>query len=81
MPPAQMPQMQMPQMQPPPMQMPQTPAMQPPQMQTPQMPQAPAIPQATVTVSKPPNYLLIAIFCLLAFLVGGLLVLLLVRKG
>jgi hypothetical protein len=58
--------------------MPQAPVV--PQMQMPQTPQMPAVPPATVTVSGTPNLLLIAIFCLLAFLVGGLIVYLLVGR-
>jgi hypothetical protein len=70
----------------PPMQMPQPPQMhvQPPQMQMPQVSMAPVkAPQmpAEVPVKAPgPNMLLIVIFCLLAFLVGALLMVLLLKK-
>ena len=59
--------------------------MQPPQMQAPQMPQmqmpqAPAAPQLTAAAPKAStNTLLIVIFCLLAFLAGGMVVYLLAR--
>jgi hypothetical protein len=43
-------------------------------------PQIPA-PPASAPVNKSSNTLLIAIFCLLAFLAGGLLVYLLVKRG
>jgi len=56
---------------PPQMQIPQV-QMQAPQMPAPQMPAGPAAPQT--------NWLLIAIFCLLSFLVGSLVVYLLVRR-
>ena len=77
--------------------MPQMPYMQPPAMPqqpaTPQMPYMPqmAIPQmappqvkappVTVPAAKSSNTLLIVIFCLLAFLAGGIVVYLLVRRG
>ena len=65
----------------PPPAMPQPPAM--PRM--PHMPQmapsqAPA-PPVSASPGKSPNTLLIVIFCLLAFLAGGIVVYLLVRRG
>jgi hypothetical protein len=53
-----------------------------PSMQPPAMPQM-APPQSTVPApaSKPSNTLLIVIFCLLAFLAGGIVVYLLTRRG
>jgi hypothetical protein len=93
--PGQMPQVQMPQMQgpqvhaqPPQMQGPQVQGpqvhMQPPQMQIPQVSmaavKAPTMPAGVPVKAPGPNMLLIAIFCLLAFLVGALLMVLLLKK-
>jgi hypothetical protein len=70
----------------PPMQMPQAPQMhvQPPQMQMPQVSmtpvKAPQMPTEVPVKAPGPNMLLIAIFCLLAFLVGALLMVLLLKK-
>jgi hypothetical protein len=76
----------------PPMQMPQAPPMpqapqmhvQPPQMQMPQVSmtpvKAPQMPTGVPVKAPGPNMLLIAIFCLLAFLVGALLMVLLLKK-
>ena len=74
------------QMKMPPMQMPPAPQMhvQPPQMQVPQVSmtpiKAPAMPTAVPVKAPGPNMLLIVIFCLLAFLVGALLMVLLLKK-
>jgi hypothetical protein len=80
-----MPQMGMPQMAMQPPAMPQQPVM--PQMAyaPPPVPQvAPpqvTLPPVSAPASKSSNTLLIAIFCLLAFLTGGIVVYLLVRHG
>jgi hypothetical protein len=83
MPPMQMPQVQAPHVQGPQVQAPQM-HVQPPQMQMPQVSMAPIkAPQmpTEVPVKAPgPNMLLIVIFCLLAFLVGALLMVLLLKK-
>ncbi len=64
------PQFQAPQFQPPPV-----------QMQAPQMPQAPAAPKVPAAAPKAgPNILLIVIWCLVAFLLGAILILLLVKS-
>jgi hypothetical protein len=74
--------MQMPSMQMPPMQMPHAPPPPPP----PQMPQvnmgplaAPKMPDKAPATGSGPNMLLIVIFCLVAFLVGALLMVLLLK--
>jgi hypothetical protein len=70
----------------PPMQMPQAPQMhvQPPHMQMPQVSmtpvKAPQMPTGIPVKAPGPNMLLIVIFCLLAFLVGALLMVLLLKK-
>ena len=81
--PPQAPQMQMPMPQ---FQMPQAPQvqMQAPQIQMPQVSmapmQAPQMPTQVPVKAPGSNMLLIAIFCLLAFLVGALLMVLLLKK-
>jgi len=83
MPPMQMPQVQGPHVQPPQVQPPQM-HVQPPQMQMPQVSmapvQAPKMPTEAAVKAPGPNMLLIVIFCLLAFLVGALLMVLLLKK-
>jgi len=83
MPPMQMPQVQAPQIQGAHVQPPQVHA-QPPQMQMPQVSMAavkpPQLPTEVGVKAPGPNMLLIAIFCLLAFLVGALLMVLLLKK-
>lgn len=50
-------------------------------MQAPQMPQAPAAPKVPAAAPKAgPNILLIVIWCLVAFLLGAILILLLVKS-
>jgi len=61
---------------PPPPAKPQMPAVAPPAMPQVSPPQMPAAPAA-----KSSNILVIVIFCLLAFLVGGVLVYLVMRRG
>jgi hypothetical protein len=77
----QMPQLKMPQAQAPHIQMPQV---QPPHIQMPQVsmapPAPPKIPDRVPAKAPGPNILLIAIFCLLAFLVGALLMVFLLKK-
>ena len=58
----------------------------PPAPQPPAMPQVAPLPwqsaaPAGVSAGKSPNILLIVIFCLLAFLAGGVVVYLVVRRG
>jgi hypothetical protein len=56
------------------------PQMAPASVSMPAAPPAPAMPQVTPPAGKSVNMLLIVIFCLLAFLAGGVVVYLVVRR-